>query len=795
MKPRFLWLILIFFGFAFHLPSLSAQNPIRIALITDNPENDSLQFEDLIVDEIEALLGNKYAVDIDVRYAAQNVQTSQTFIQEVYASDTYDFLVGSGVMTCSQLVQKGTYPIPTIASIIIDQELQAVPLTEEGTSGVENFTYIQSPFSLQRDLKALNDIRSFEKVGILTSPFIQQGTTNFDAIFAKILSGIEKEYEIIPVNNSVASTLETLPEAIDAIYLLPLFNDFNDAEYKRLLDGLADKGLPVFALISDPAVSMGAYAAYESSDNISKIPRRVALNISKILEGQAAAELPVTLTSFSDHLIINMAAANKTKIYPGWDMLAQSILVNVNVVDTDRRLTLQAAIYEGLQQNLDLKIARKETAITQKDVSIAQSDLLPQVSGTSSGVILDPNTVDNSFGQAGTFTWSGGFSLSQVLVSEPLLANIAIQKMLAKSQQYSQDQTELDVVLSVAEAYLGLLQANAFVEIQNQNVLVTRTNLDISRAKEQVGYGGTTDVYRWQSQLALSNIELNQALAQQQQAHFNLNALLNRPISEPFETVEAQLSDSMLLITDERLNNWIRTPGDVDRFADFLVQEAFNNLPELKQIALAIAAQDRLRKSQKRAFYLPTVGLSGSWDQVILREGVPDTEPISIPGVGEFSFGSGPITNPTWNLAVGLEFPLFQGMKRQRQLDQTRIALAQLEDQQQQLKQQLELRLRSGMETVGASFAQVQLSREAADAARKNFDIAQDNYQQGIINVITLIDAQNTFLQTELSAVTAVYQFMLDFLTLERSVGRYYFLSTTEEKLDFYYRYLQFFQE
>ena len=218
-------------------------------------------------------------------------------------------------------------------------------------------------------------------------------------------------------------------------------------------------------------------------------------------------------------------------------------------------------------------------------------------------------------------------------------------------------------------------------------------------------------------------------------------------------------------------------------------------MPELKQIELAIAAQDRLRKSQQRAFYLPSLGLSGTWDQVILREGVPESEPLEIPGVGEFSFGSGPITNPTWNLAVGLEFPLFQGMRRQRQLDQTRIAIAQLEDQQQQLRQQLELRLRSSIETVGASYSRVELSREAADAARKNFSIAQDSYQQGIINVITLIDAQNNFLQTELSAINAVFQFIMDFLTLERAVGRYYFLSTTEEKLDFYYRYLQFFRE
>ena len=58
------------------------------------------------------------------------------------------------------------------------------------------------------------------------------------------------------------------------------------------------------------------------------------------------------------------------------------------------------------------------------------------------------------------------------------------------------------------------------MRIQNDNVGVTRENYDISKAKEAVGYSGASHLYRWQSELALKNIDLNDATAQLQQAKY-----------------------------------------------------------------------------------------------------------------------------------------------------------------------------------------------------------------------------------------------------------------------------------
>ncbi|MEM9260369.1 MAG: TolC family protein, partial [Bacteroidota bacterium] len=100
--------------------------------------------------------------------------------------------------------------------------------------------------------------------------------------------------------------------------------------------------------------------------------------------------------------------------------------------------------------------------------------------------------------------------------------------------------------------------------------------------------------------------------------------------------------------------------------------------------------------------------------------------------------------------------------------------------------------VRSNMETAGASFSNLELSRKAVEASRKNFGVAQNNYQQGLLNITSLIDAQNALLQAEINAINAEYTFINDFLAVERAIGYYHFLALPQEQDAFFQRFIQF---
>lgn len=773
MKRNLLFFLLSIFA----IPIIFSQTPLEVTILSDGAGRGSGFMENQIRTEIEAVMSSRYQAHVTTRLVENLKEDGQISIKQVYDDPQVQLIIGVGFDMCNQLALLGSYSKPTILTTILDNELQNIPLTATGTSGVYNLTYVQSPFNIKRDFESLYEILPFDKLAILGGYI--SGNNDFDSYFKRQLAFSGAAYQLIPTANTAAEMLAAITEDMDAAYTFPMLDRMPPIEIQKLMKGLADKGIPAFSLLSSPMLDLGAYAAYETDDNLQRIGRRVALTVLKIVEGEPAEALPVRMSTFTENLIINLQTARQAEHYPSWDVMAKAILINIESTNADRKINLESAIAEGLQNNLQIKIAEKDTRISKKDVSIAKSNLLPQIDASSTFLGVDENTIRNSFGTRGYLNWSANASLTQVILSEPAYANIAIQKFLLESNRMSLRQNELDIVLNVSQGYLNILRSFELIKLRNENVSVTRKNYDIAKAKEQVGYAGISDVFRWESELALDNIDLNNAQAQFRQARFNLNALLNRPIKEKFQLADVTLADSIVSIFDERLFPFIKNPGVIELFADFLVDEAFRNLPEIKQLEAAVAVQERSLKSQNRAFALPSIALSAQYDYPIGNYKYPE--------------GINPIDNkPTYNAALGLQIPIFQGQSRVYQRQQTQIGLLQLQDQMKDLHNKLELQVRANLETTGASFSSMDLSRQSAEAAQKNFELIQSSYRQGLINVTALIDAQNAALSARINATNASYTFISDFLAVERALGYYHFLALEEDQNAFIRRFIQF---
>jgi len=148
----------------------------------------------------------------------------------------------------------------------------------------------------------------------------------------------------------------------------------------------------------------------------------------------------------------------------------------------------------------------------------------------------------------------------------------------------------------------------------------------------------------------------------------------------------------------------------------------------------------------------------------------------------------GDVNDLTWSLGISATLPIFVGGKRTAIYQRGLIELERLGYQRNDLVNQLEQRIRSAMEFVGASFSNITLSREAERNALLNFDLIQEEYQQGRVSIITLIDAQNEALQARLNEANAGYQFIIDMLNVDRAIGFYYSLVTDDDRETFFER-------
>ncbi|MEM1321901.1 MAG: TolC family protein [Bacteroidota bacterium] len=766
MRPTLiaLFLLSMFTGFA--------QQEIRIALIHDAKGEEGIlkQMEQATKTEITQILQHRYQLRFEDFYGNSARDNLQSILQQAYAEN--DIVITLGVLGSQAAFTQSNFPKPTIAAITSDARLSNLNQTPEGTSGTPNLVYIESPFDIRRDLQTLRNVRPFQRLAVVYDPILTRKASQFlEVIIKNNLDDDSIQLDFYSINELSSGTAD-FEEGTDALYVMPILNNNASTQIPQLFDKAAAKGLPSAALFGSNYIENGALIAYKSDHNLALIPRRIALNTMKIVEGIKASDIPVAIETYSDDLLINVATARRIGIFPNFDMFAQATLINIENEPAERQLSLKSAIAEALRSNLDYQLSNLDIQVADRDVGIAQADQLPQVDVSTSYSMVDDLTALSYQGAQGQYNWIGSAQLSQVIFSEPLLANIAIQKMLKAGEEYELQQNQLDLIIDVAEAYLNILQAKSNLQIQQKNVEVTKENYNISKSKNVIGYAGAADLYRWEAELALKNIDLNAALAALQQAKYRLNQLLNRPIGEPFSVQNETLEEKMLLVTDGRLE-MIDDYGDLTKFTAFIIDFANNRLPTLDIVDNNIKLQERQLLSRQRAFYLPALSLNGGANRLLSKSGVPEI----------FT----PVDNATtWNLNFGASYPIFQGFARKKELEKSEIQLQQLQLTRQNVRNQLELAIRSNMETIYVSYTRMDLSRVAADASDKNFDVIQDAYNQGQVNITALIDAQNNNLQSELSAINAVYEFILDFLTLERSIGFFYFLASEEDKNQFF---------
>ncbi len=756
-----LYLLFLFISF-----QLIAQNIVNIDLIVDDDRGNE-EFVEHLEQETNDLLDNSYNINYRVKHAVKSISEAEQLINQSYSNDS-DIVISIGFLSSKALSSRsGNYTKPSIAGITLTDNNQE-------SSGVHNYSYIKSPFSVKNDLLKFKQIIDFKNMGVFVDEITEKSVKSY-------LNQFKTDFEItyIRLTDNVSEDIKKIPSNIDAIYLLP-YNYNTDEQEKQLISKLNSLKLPTFALIGRDNVEQGALASLASSDYIPTYTRRLALNIMKIVEGSDPKDFPVQVTGVEDEFVINMETAKKIGVYPDFKILSDATLINITSSPKGRELSLEGAVLEALENNLNLKVSQKNIDIQDAEIRHSKSNLYPQLSLNTSATLINnkmANIQSPSF-MRDELSWMGNAQLSQVVYSEPVYANIAIQKLLKNVQEASFKTSKLDIFLQVSTSYLNYLKAKANLTIQKENVEVTKKNLNLSKTKEKIGHSSPADVYRFETSLAINNMTLNDALTNLEQAKFNLNQLLNRPNNEDFITEDVTLSSNLLFIVDPRINEHINNQFEVNKFSDFLIEYAFEHIPTLEQVDLNIQAQERSLRSNRRSLYLPQANIQGNVNQRFGRfmDHIP-TDQIKAQGFDPYS--------TTWNVVGTVSLPIFQGWARRSNIQRDQASLDQLYLTKDNTKQMFETTIRTTIENVENSYGDVLLSGKAAEASKKYLEKTQDLYREGATNITTLLDAQNSSLSASLNAINARYQLISDALTAERYTGLIYMLSTEEEKEGF----------
>jgi len=452
---------------------------------------------------------------------------------------------------------------------------------------------------------------------------------------------------------------------------------------------------------------------------------------------------------------------------PPFDLLVRAQLIEREALRDGDTLSLEQAMLESVEANLDLRAEDRVVAAGRYDVLLTIARLLPQARGSYIATVIDSDRAKEGNGRSPERSQAGRAELSQVLFDEKLLADVSISKHGLAASEAFRDQVRLDVIQGTGVAFLEVTRAQSSQRIQEENERVTRENLKLAETRRKVGTAAAGEVYRWRSQLAQDERATIFAFRNVRQAEMSLNRILNRK-TESLLNLDTDMFGSVThMFNDEAVGDALKTPDGFEALRQWFAEDAMAHAPELREIAEQIQAQERFLASTEREFWAPTFKVNGQFDAIIDESGAGTTPPRND-------------DDQQWRVGLEASIPLFEGGRRIHQTRQAREVLSELRIREDATRKRIDEAVRSAAFQAWSSFMAIDLSRAAADAAARNLDLVTKSYSRGTVSVVDLLDAQNAATTSADEAENAVFDHLIDVLALQRATGRFWMFESED---------------
>ena len=770
--------LILFFLLANIICIAQAQTTLTIGIINDKQTSDSEPLFQKLKKDITDVIG-KDGVNVvfkDVLYNNYNLKSAKENYHQLLGNS--EIIIAFGIVNTLMLYEEKSYPKPTIIVGAINNDIADIPKNKK-TSGINNLTYLITPFSYSADLDAFTEIYPFNKIGIIVDDFmltILPLKKQFDNYFAN--KGAS--YEFITLTND--SYEDSLFKDVDAVYLVS-HSHLEKYTFEKMIASINSKKLPSISGYGVKDVENGVLSTNQPAINFDQIFRRIALNVEDINNGTNASDLPLVI-DYKKGLSVNMATAEQIGFPIKNSLLATvNLIEGANIIDPQFSYSLSELMNKVVKNNLTLSAERQNILLSEQDVKTSKSQYLPDVTANVNGAYIDPKIAEISNGENPELSTAGNLSLNQIIYSEQATANISIQKSLLDAQKEDYNASELDALLNSSVAYFNALVLKTNVSIQNKNLQLTRQNLEIANQNLELGASGKSDVLRFKSQLAQNTQSLIEARNSLSQAYYQINQLINNTISNKISIEDTIISTSNFQnATYYYLIETLDDPKKRHILIEFFIEEAIRNAPELKNIEYNRDAIVRNYKLNSYGRFIPTLALQGGYNYAFSKSGVGSEFPSGFP------------TPPdgTYNIGLNLSLPIFQQNQQNINRQTSIIQQDQLDTQKDNVKLSFEKNINDIVLDLINEIANIEISEVNMNFSKESLELSQAEYQNGAIPVIQLIDAQNNYLKAYLSNATSKYNFLLVSMQLQRALGAFFLINTDANNQDFIQRASQY---
>ena len=375
--------------------------------------------------------------------------------------------------------------------------------------------------------------------------------------------------------------------------------------------------------------------------------------------------------------------------------------------------------------NLDIAVAVAQIVQADAQVGVSGSPLLPSITGTATAEQehFGSQTGNSSGIGSGIGTGGRGTDFSQYnvgLTASYMIdfwgknrATLYAAEESATAARYNREVVTLSTIVTVANTYFQVLAAQDQLRVARRNLAAAERILTL--IKQQFA-GGTA------SQLDLS----------QQEALVSTERATIPPLEV---TIRQNIAALALLVArapaNFNVNGGALTSIVVPRVTPGLPSELLYQRPDIRQAEAQLASSNFSVESARAAFF-PQIQLTAS-------TGVQSAALASLFGPGAWFY----------TLSAGLTQPLFDGYLLESQLKQAKGV--QLQNLQAYRKAVLSAfaDVEKALVALAQFTLQERLQIEAVKNSQRAFDVSETQLRAGTVNLITVLQTQQTLLTAE----------------------------------------------
>ncbi len=630
MKEKICFVIVFFLWYC----TATAQNKstdgnVTIGIVVDG----EWDLNQPVLDELEKELKDALSQQTNITIPKDKILVGDWTLKKVselndklLADSEVDILIGYGVLASYDLAHRDNLPKPVIAPVIIDTTIQKIK-SINGTSGVKNLSYLIFPGTYVRDIQLFKEIVDFKNLVLLQSKYYQD-------IFKDIQisdEDLSKEFGVnikrISIVDDIQGFLNSIPPKTDAVYIdvLPV----SRMKFKELVKGLNEKRLPTFSFFGEMDVRDGVMAG-ANPDIFPRLARRIALNIQRILLGEDAGSLSVSFPA-AKRTFINLKTAFAVGVSPKWSTLLEADIIEMEPPEFEGAPTyaLEDVIKKIGTDNLDVLAKIQEVASTYQNIPIARSYLFPNIDLSATGLKIDSDRA--LAGSQPENKIYGDVSLSQVIFSEPVIANLDIQGLLYESKLSEAEAFKQTTILDGSKLFLNYLRARKIFNILLENLKLVRVNLEIAQNRESIGAAGPEEPLRWEAEVAGLRKAVMEVQSQMNELQLALKQILNIPLIYIINVKDISRDDEKMLINSKKLGRLLEDPVSYDLLVEFLVNYGLKKSPDIQMLKSIVETRERSLTSIQLSRFIPTFSAFGSLTKTFYKSEIKSPFNLNFP--------------------------------------------------------------------------------------------------------------------------------------------------------------------